>query len=180
MTGTPSRDLASEDLWRSSQERAQRRRAAARHRRNVKRISVPLGVTADEPPATTLDDEPCADHTLGSEAVAIAERHLGAPHRFGGCDPSGFDCSGLVVHVYAELEVALPHFAAAQFHEGRHIGLDELHRGDLVFFDGLDHVGIYAGGGRFIHAPQTGDHVLVSSLTSGWYADHCDGAVRIG
>jgi len=99
MTGTPSRDLASEDLWRSSQERAQRRRAAARHRRSVKGISVPLAVTAGAP-------------TLGGRAVVIAERHLGAPCRFGGRDPAGFDCSGLVVGVYAELGVRLPHFAA--------------------------------------------------------------------
>jgi len=168
MTGTPSRDLASEDLWRSSQERAQRRRAAARHRRSVKRITVPLAVTAD------------GDDTLGSRAVAAAERNLGAPYRWGGCDPAGLDCSGLVVHVYAELGVRLPHFAAAQFHEGRHVGIDDLRRGDLVFFDGFDHVGLYAGGGRFVHAPRTGDHVRVSSLASGWYADHCDGAVRIG
>jgi cell wall-associated NlpC family hydrolase len=168
MTGTPSRDLASEELWRSAQERAQRRRAAARHRRSVKRITVPLAVTA------------AGDDTLGTRAVAVAERHLGAPYCFGGCDPEGFDCSGLVVHVYAELGVRLPHFAAAQFHEGRRVGIDDLHRGDLVFFDGLDHVGIYAGGGRFIHAPQTGDHVRISSLTSGWYTDHFDGAVRIG
>ena len=75
---------------------------------------------------------------------------------------------------------ALPHFAAAQFHEGRRVGIDDLRRGDLVFFDGLDHVGIYAGGGRFIHAPHAGGEVRVSSLTSGWYADHYDGAVRIG
>jgi cell wall-associated NlpC family hydrolase len=180
MTSTPSRDLASEDLWRSSQERAQRRRAAARDRRSVKRITVPLAVTADAPPPAMVDDEPSADLTLGSQAVAIAERHLGAPYRFGGCDAAGFDCSGLVVHVYAELGVPLPHFAAAQFHEGRHVGIDELRRGDLVFFDGLDHVGIYAGGGRLIHAPHTGDEVRVSSLTSGWYSDHYDGAVRIG
>jgi cell wall-associated NlpC family hydrolase len=168
MTGTPSRDLASEELWRSAQERAQRRRAAARHRRSAKRITVPPAVTA------------AGDDTVGARAVAVAERHVGAPYRFGGCDPEGFDCSGLVMHVYAELGVRLPHFAAAQFHEGRRVGIDDLHRGDLVFFDGLDHVGLYAGGGRFIHAPQAGDHVRISSLTSGWYADHCDGAVRIG
>jgi len=167
-TSAPSRDLASEDLWRSSQERALRRRAAARHRRTVTRVSVPPAVTAG------------GDETLGTRAAAIAERHLGVPYRFGGCDPTGFDCSGLVVHVYAELDVRLPHFAAAQYREGRQIGIDDLHRGDLVFFDGLDHVGIYAGGGRFIHASHTGDDVHVSSLMSGWYADHCDGAVRIG
>jgi cell wall-associated NlpC family hydrolase len=168
MTGTPSRDLASEDLWRSSQERAQRRRAAARHRRSVKGISVPLAVTAAGAP------------TLGGRAVVIAQGHLVAPCRFGGCDPAGFDCSGLVVGVYAELGVRLPHFAAARYREGRLVGMDDLRRGDLVFFDRLDHVGIYAGCGRFIHAPCPGGHVCVSSLATGWYADRYDGAVRIG
>jgi cell wall-associated NlpC family hydrolase len=120
------------------------------------------------------------DDSLGARAVAVALRQVGAPYRWGGCDPAGFDCSGLVMHVYGEVGVRLPHFAAAQFHEGRRVGIDDLHRGDLVFFDGLDHVGIYAGGGGFVHAPHTGDHVRISSLTSGWYADHCDGAVRIG
>jgi cell wall-associated NlpC family hydrolase len=167
MTSAPSRDLASEDLWRSSQERALRRRAAARHQRTDTRVSAPPAVT------------PTREETQGMRAVAIAERHLGVPSRFGGCDPAGFDCSGLVVHVYAELGVALPHFAAAQYRQGRRIGIDDLRRGDLVFFDGLDHVGIYAGGGRFIHAPQAGGHVRASSLAGGWYADHYEAAVRV-
>jgi cell wall-associated NlpC family hydrolase len=167
MTSAPTRDLASEDLWRSSQERALRRRAAARDLHTAMRVSAPPAVTAG------------ADESVGARAAAIAERHLGTPYRFGGCDPAGFDCSGLVVHVYAELGVRLPHFAAAQYREGRRIGIDDLHRGDLVFFDGLDHVGIYAGGGRFIHAPHAGGDVCVSSLTTGWYADRCEGAVRV-
>jgi cell wall-associated NlpC family hydrolase len=116
--------------------------------------------------------------TVGARAVAIAERHLGVPYRWGGADPSGFDCSGLVMYVYAQLGVHLPHFAAAQWSDGRHIREGHLRRGDLVFFDGLDHVGIYVGGGRFIHAPHTGDHVRISSLAGGWYAEHYDGATR--
>jgi peptidoglycan hydrolase-like protein with peptidoglycan-binding domain len=116
---------------------------------------------------------------LGSRAVAIAERYLGVPYVWGGASPSGFDCSGLVMYVYAQLGVHLPHFAAAQYRDGRHVRMDHLRRGDLVFFDSLDHVGIYIGGGRFIHAPHTGDHVRVSDL-SGWYAEHYAGATRVG
>jgi cell wall-associated NlpC family hydrolase len=330
MTSAPSRDLASEDLWRYSQERALRRRAAARQRRTVKRISVPLAVAAtavgagsaglaspasaaqgkpstrthdrrilrpgaegadvahlqhllgvtpdgrfgpatlravrrfqrahgllvdgqvgphtwtaleaewrgiageivlregDAGPAVaavqrrlgvTADgdfgpvtlravrafqarhglvvDGQVGPHTLaalrrlapvaarppaapiGVRAVAIAERYLGVPYRWGGADPSGFDCSGLVMYVYGRLGVRLPHFAAAQYRDGRHVRLDDLRRGDLVFFDGLDHVGIYVGGGRFIHAPHTGDHVRISGLAGGWYADHYAGATRV-
>jgi cell wall-associated NlpC family hydrolase len=115
---------------------------------------------------------------IGSRAVAIAERYLGAPYVWGGASPSGFDCSGLVMYVYAQLGVRLPHFAAAQYRDGRHVRMDHLRRGDLVFFDSLDHVGIYIGGGRFIHAPHTGDHVRISSL-SGWYAENYVGATRV-
>jgi cell wall-associated NlpC family hydrolase len=57
--------------------------------------------------------------------------------------------------------------------------MDQLRRGDLVFFDDLNHVGIYIGGGRFIHAPHTGDHVRISNLSSGWYAEKYDGATRV-
>jgi cell wall-associated NlpC family hydrolase len=57
--------------------------------------------------------------------------------------------------------------------------MDQLRRGDLVFFDDLNHVGIYIGGGRFIHAPHTGDHVRISSLSNGWYAENYDGATRV-
>ncbi len=73
----------------------------------------------------------------------------------------------------------LPHFAAAQYRDGRHVRMDQLRRGDLVFFDDLNHVGIYIGGGRFIHAPHTGDHVRISSLAGGWYAENYDGATRV-
>ena len=115
----------------------------------------------------------------GARAVAIAERYLGVPYVWGGAEPSGFDCSGLVMYVYAQLGIDLPHFAAAQFRAGRHVRMDQLRPGDLVFFDDLNHVGIYTGGGRFIHAPHTGDHVRISSLSSGWYAENYDGATRV-
>jgi len=114
-----------------------------------------------------------------SGVVGIAMQYLGVPYVWGGASPSGFDCSGLVMYVYAQLGIDLPHFAAAQFRAGRHVRMDQLRPGDLVFFDDLNHVGIYTGGGRFIHAPHTGDHVRISSLSSGWYAENYDGATRV-
>jgi cell wall-associated NlpC family hydrolase len=98
------------------------------------------------------------------EAATIALRYLGTPYVWGGAAPGGFDCSGLVMYVYAQLGISLPHFAAAQYGFGSPVAADQLQPGDLVFFDALDHVGIYIGGGQFVHAPHTGDVVKISSL----------------
>src|SRR5919197_138129 len=116
--------------------------------------------------------------TLAARAVVLAERELGVPYRWGGADPSGFDCSGLVVYVYGRLGVRLTHFAAAQYRAGRHVARADLRPGDLVFFDRLDHVGIYVGSNRFVHAPHGGDHVRISRL-GGWSAETYSGATRI-
>ncbi|HEX2589509.1 MAG TPA: NlpC/P60 family protein [Gaiellales bacterium] len=116
--------------------------------------------------------------SLGERAVALARAELGVPYVWGGESPSGFDCSGLVQYVYARLGVALPRVAADQYRAGLHVSRSDLRAGDLVFFDHLGHVGIYMGGGRFIHAPHTGTVVQISSLT-GWYADTYVGATRV-
>ncbi len=115
---------------------------------------------------------------IGARAVALAMRELGTPYVWGGESPSGFDCSGLVQWVYARLGVHLPRVAADQYRSGRHVPRSQLRPGDLVFFDGLGHVGIYAGGGRFVHSPHTGETVRVSTL-SGWYAQTYAGATRV-
>jgi len=112
------------------------------------------------------------------EAATIAARYLGVPYRWGGASPSGFDCSGLVMYVYAQLGISLPHYTVAQYRMGVAVSRGQLQPGDLVFFDGLGHVGIYIGQNQFIHAPHTGDVVKVSSIT-GWYAQTYVGARRI-
>ena len=112
------------------------------------------------------------------EAAQIALHYLGVPYVWGGSTPSGFDCSGLVMYVYAQLGISLPHYTVAQYHMGVAVSRSQLQPGDLVFFDGLGHVGIYIGGGQFIHAPHTGDVVKISSL-SGWYASTYVGARRL-
>ena len=113
-----------------------------------------------------------------SSVVSIAEQYLGVPYRWGGASPSGFDCSGLVMYVYAQVGVSLPHSSYSQYGMGSPVSRGDLQPGDLVFFDGLGHVGIYVGGNSFIHAPHTGDVVKISSI-SGWYASTYVGARRI-
>ncbi len=107
---------------------------------------------------------------IGAYAVSIAERYLGVRYVWGGADPSsGFDCSGFVQFVYAQLGISLPHYAAAQYATTPHISPSLLEPGDLVFFeprsDGPGHVGIYVGQGVFIEAPHTGDVVKFAQLS---------------
>jgi cell wall-associated NlpC family hydrolase len=97
--------------------------------------------------------------------VGVALQYLGVPYVWGGSSPStGFDCSGFTSYVYAQVGVSLPHHAASQYSLGTPVPYDQLAPGDLVFFSGLGHVGIYIGGGQFVHAPHTGDVVKISSL----------------
>jgi len=113
--------------------------------------------------------------------VGIAMRYLGTPYVYGGASPSGFDCSGLVMYAYAQVGISLPHYTVAQYNysDAVSVSRSQLQPGDLVFFAGLGHVGIYVGNGQFIHAPHTGSVVRIDSLSSGWYASEYDGAKRI-
>jgi cell wall-associated NlpC family hydrolase len=111
--------------------------------------------------------------------VGIAMQYLGVPYRWGGADPSGFDCSGFSMYVFAKIGVSLPHHAASQYGMGTPVSKSELQAGDLVFFNGLGHMGIYIGGGQFIHAPHTGDVVKISNLSDSWYAATWVGARRL-
>ena len=107
-----------------------------------------------------------------------ARRSSARPYVWGGAAPGGFDCSGLVSWAYAQAGLGgLPHFTGALWNSGTHItSQSDLAPGDLVFFHGLGHVGMYIGGGNFVHAPHTGDVVKISNLAG--YSGY-DGAVRI-
>ena len=120
-------------------------------------VSLPPGF-ASQPPAA-----------IGAYVVTIAERYLGVRYLWGGNNPDdGFDCSGFVQYVYAQIGVKLPHYAATQYATTQRIDGSELEPGDLVFFepraDGPGHVGIYVGDGIFIEAPHTGDVVKFESI----------------
>jgi peptidoglycan DL-endopeptidase CwlO len=132
-----------------------------------------VGVAAATPEGTTV-----APPSTHGGVVGIAMRYLGTPYRWGGASPSGFDCSGFVMYVFAQIGVSLPHSTYAMYSMGTPVSLGQLQPGDLVFFNGLGHMGIYIGGGQFIHSPHTGDVVKISAM-SGYYASAFVGARRV-
>lgn len=122
----------------------------------------------------------------GEDIVNLARRSLGVQYVWGGNDlRSGVDCSGLVQQVYRRYGVELPRVTYDQINVGYSVQPNKLRPGDLVFFDtdrsrrGPDHVGIYMGGGKFIHAPKPGDRVKVSSLADSYYMGRWMGGRRI-
>lgn len=110
-----------------------------------------------------------------TEVVRIAYQQLNKPYVYAGSGPNVFDCSGLVMYCYAQVGVYLPHSSYAQINCGSRVEYADLQPGDLVFFHGFGHVGMYIGDGNYIHAPQTGDVVKISDL--GRRRDFC-GACR--
>jgi cell wall-associated NlpC family hydrolase len=162
--------LAAQARARLVHEQALLRQQAAA-RAAVRRRALPEPDPAAPPTSTAPGPSnaptPAPANLVGGhpEAATMAMRYLGVPYVWGGSTPAGFDCSGLVMYVYAQLGISLPHYAAAQYGYGTAVPSDQLQPGDLVFFDGLGHVGIYIGGGQMIHAPHTGDVVKISPLT---------------
>jgi cell wall-associated NlpC family hydrolase len=132
-----------------------------------------IGVGASTPEGSTI-----APPNVHGGVVGVAMHYLGVPYVWGGSSPRGFDCSGLVMYAFAAIGISLPHSSYAQFNMGTPVSIGQLQAGDLVFFSGASHVGIYIGGGQFIHAPHTGDVVKISSL-SGYYSSAWAGGRRI-
>jgi len=176
--------LAAQARARLAQEQEQLRQQAAARAAAARRAAAQPTTSTVAPaapaPGTTTDatttaastttaappSPPAANLSGGHpEAATIAMKYLGVPYVWGGSTPGGFDCSGLVMYVYGQLGISLPHYAAAQYGFGTPVSRDQLQPGDLVFFDGLNHVGIYIGGGEMVHAPQTGDVVKITALT---------------
>ena len=139
-------------------------------------------------PAPVADQAPAASarpRIERSEALLQALLSLGVDYRYGGNSPvTGFDCSGLVAHVFLEAwNLRLPRTTSGQSESGMPVSLAELQAGDLVFYDTLkrpySHVGIYLGDGRFVHAPKTGARVRVESIKTAYWAQRYSGARRI-
>ncbi|SER14241.1 C40 family peptidase [Microlunatus flavus] len=98
--------------------------------------------------------------TKGEKALAFAKKQLGEKYKYGAAGPNRWDCSGLTMKAWGAAGKKLPHSAKAQYKKGKKIKKSKLRKGDLVFFySGPSHVGIYAGGGKVIHAPKPGSKV---------------------
>ena len=126
-------------------------------------------------PARVTPPPRCPAARGNAAAASIAMQYLGVPYVWGGASPSGFDCSGLASYAYAQIGKSVPHYTGAIWAAFPKVPSDQLQPGDMVFFHGLGHMGIYIGGGQFVHAPHTGDVVKVSSLAT--YSGYV-GAVR--
>ena len=128
----------------------------------------PSAVTATAPP------------TRAERAVKLALEAVGTPYRWGGESPTtGFDCSGLVSWAYGRVGVDLPHNSYALYSEGRRVRESGIQAGDILFFEGLGHVGLYLGRGRMVHAPQSGRTVEVVRLATTNYGSRLIGARRV-
>jgi cell wall-associated NlpC family hydrolase len=145
-----------------------------------------LGVAAA--PAGAIVDESqrgpnavvAASPTRGERAVKLAVEMVGTPYRWGGESPSsGFDCSGLVRWAYGRVGIELPHNSYALFGEGRRVRASRMEPGDILFFEGLGHVGLYVGNGRMVHSPETGRTVEVVRLAATNYGARLIGARRV-
>ncbi len=123
---------------------------------------------------------PAPAPTRGERAVNVALEAVGTPYRWGGESPAtGFDCSGLVRWAYSRVGVDLPHSSYALYSEGRRVPESGMQAGDILFFEGLGHVGLYLGRGRMVHSPQTGRNVEVVRLASTNYGARLIGARRV-
>jgi cell wall-associated NlpC family hydrolase len=162
------------------QERARQAQLAAAARARLASPQTGVEVLAASSGSIDSTEQPLPAAPPGryGGVVGIAMQYLGTPYVYGGASPSGFDCSGFVMYVFAQVGVSLPHNAAAQYGYGTPVSRSQLQPGDLVFFNGLGHDGIYIGGGQFIHSPHTGDVVKISSI-SGWYSSTWVGARRL-
>ncbi|WP_217923569.1 C40 family peptidase [Miltoncostaea oceani] len=161
---------------RLARQRAAAAEAAASTPSAPAAASAPAADPADPAAATPAPSAPLPSGSGNAAAASIAMQYLGVPYVWGGASPSGFDCSGLASYAYAQIGKSVPHYTGAIWAAFPKVPSSDLQVGDLVFYRAdLGHMGIYIGGGQYVHAPQTGDVVKVSSMSG--RSDY-QGAVR--
>ena len=116
---------------------------------------------------------------VGVRAAEVALSYLGTPYVWGAESPGAFDCSGLMQWAYSRVGVHIPRVTSQQIQAGMYVPRDRLAPGDLIFFDGGHHVGMYIGKGAFVQAPHTGDVVKVSTIDSGYYKSEYFAGIRV-
>lgn len=154
------------------------RRAAATQRNEPEPEPAPAG--GSDPGGAIAPSAPISSSRSAAEAASIAMQYIGTPYVWGGADPSGFDCSGLVVWSFSRVGISLPRTTYDLWNVGTRIPRNQLQTGDLIFTNNLGHMGIYVGGGNFVHSPRTGSSVHVSSLSEAYWDRGYMGAVRVG
>ena len=188
--GSTQIETGNEAAEREAREAEEARRAAEEEERRRQQESTPAPATptpttpsnpTPSTPEPSYDPAPSSD---GSSIVSVAKNYLGVPYVWGGTSPSGFDCSGFTQYVFRQCGYSINRTADAQYSNGSYVSYDNLSAGDLVFFcntysaSGITHVGIYIGGGQFIHSASGG--VKISSLSESYYSSRYYGARRIG
>jgi cell wall-associated NlpC family hydrolase len=134
--------------------------------------SAPTSVPTGPVTSARADAGPAAARTPGERAAAIAREQVGAPYRYGGQSPAGFDCSGLVSFAWTRAGRPVPRTTGELWRDLEPVERASLEPGDVLFFDvsgKVSHVGLYLGDGRFVHAPETGRRVELGTLDSGYY-----------
>lgn len=145
---------------------------------------IALSKDSDE---NTSDRQSDISTALSEQIVKFSKTLLGTEYLYGGTTPKGFDCSGFVQYVFKQFDISLERVASSQAAQGVNVSSRNLSAGDLVFFDtdgghnSITHVGIYIGGGQFIHAASGSStrKVVISDITSGYYANNFMKARRV-
>lgn len=151
----------------------------------MKTLLIAFVVVALLAPAGLAEEQPQPQVPPEPGMVERALAWIGVQYRFGGQDEKkGFDCAGLVRRVFSTAAISLPRTAAAQFRHGSVVERNDLQPGDLVFFrntykPGISHVGIYVGGGEFVHAASRRRSVVVDKLDASYYSSRFAGGRRV-
>lgn len=149
-------------------------------------VSSEYVVSTTEAVGTVAPAAPAAN-SVGASIVALAKQYIGCPYVYGANGPRAFDCSGFTSYIYRQMGISIPRGATGQYRSGTPVSSENLQIGDLVFISDpaytmgypVSHVGIYVGGGQFIHASSNrGEGVTISNLFSGHYGNYYAGARR--